>query len=171
MFTWSVHIYTRSHTHNQCFAFMATQTVNELWNHNYIASCFPDGTFPALPSCMSKPSLPLPPRTHLSFSSIHILEKMVREERECIPLSLLCYPNIPEIYGACYHDMSSLLGNIMGSATMCQLHKQYVFYTAGVYKMLLLLWIWSGKMKHKTKPNHIFYVHRHEIKPHHSPVL
>lgn len=62
MFTRSTHVYKHGYTYNQCFAFKATQTVNELRNHNYIATCFPDGTFPVLPSCMSKSSLPsLPP--------------------------------------------------------------------------------------------------------------
>lgn len=51
------HTYTHKYTHDQCFAFMTTQTVNDLRNHNYIATFLPDGTFPVLPSCMREPSL------------------------------------------------------------------------------------------------------------------
>ncbi len=76
MFTHYTYTYRwmHTHTHTQSFAFMTTQTANELRNHNYIATCFPNGTFPALPSCMSKSSLPFPascPLPLLSFLSQH----------------------------------------------------------------------------------------------------
>lgn len=84
----SAHTHTQTHTHHQCFAFMTTQTVNELRVHNYAATCFPDGTFPVFPSCMSKASLPasclqLSSFTHLCCFIILILVFLRENTTEC----------------------------------------------------------------------------------------
>lgn len=117
MFTWSTHEYT----HDQCFAFMTTQTVNELRNHNYIATFLPDGTFPVLPSCMSEPSL----RCILPSALMPIF-------------LFLGFLSLKEIDG---EDRKSIVQN----NKITEIHRLCYIYT------FLLSGVQNGKMNHKTQ--------------------